>query len=212
MIGFPGEDYTSPATIERTGGFGDPRTRSERLERFRWAVDRTVALGLSDIMCHAGFIPQPTSPERSSFLDTLRTVSEIAAAAQVTVAFETGQETASLLRLTLNELAQPNLRVNFDPANMLLYDMGDPIEAVGILAKDIRSVHLKDANRPTKKGDWGTEVPLGRGQANIPRFVKKLKEIGFTGPLPIEREVGSQSDRLRDIAHGVRYLKECLAS
>ena len=24
MLGFPGEDYTSPATIQATGGFGDP--------------------------------------------------------------------------------------------------------------------------------------------------------------------------------------------
>jgi L-ribulose-5-phosphate 3-epimerase len=211
MIGFPGEDYTTPATIEKTGGFGDPATRGERLERFAWAVDRTVELGLKDIMCHAGFLPEPDAPERKSFLDTLTKVANVAAQKGVTVAFETGQETAKLLRRTLDDLKMPNLKVNFDPANMLLYDKGDPIEALGILGSDVRSVHLKDAIRPKTPGQWGTEVPLGHGQANIPRFVKKLKEIGFTGPLCIEREVGNQQERLRDIAHGVRYLKECLA-
>jgi sugar phosphate isomerase/epimerase len=211
MIGFPGEDYTTPATIEKTGGFGDPATRAERLKIFRWAVERTAALGLQDVMCHAGFLPEVDSPERPAFLDTLREVGRIAAGAGVTVAFETGQETAALLRRTLDDLALPNLKVNFDPANMLLYDKGDPIEAVGVLAKDIRSVHLKDANRPKKTGEWGEEVPLGRGQANIPRFVRRLKEIGFQGPLNIEREVGDRPARLRDIAHAVRYLKECLA-
>src|SRR3989440_4167644 len=69
MLGFPGEDYTTPAHIQRTGGFGNPATRPERLERFRWALDRTLALGLSDIMLHAGFLPEPGTPDRKPFLD-----------------------------------------------------------------------------------------------------------------------------------------------
>lgn len=209
MLGFPGEDYTTPLTIEKTGGFSDPNDRPARIERFRWGVARTVELGLSDIMCHAGFIPQPGSPERKSFLDTIAKVAGIAADSGVTLALETGQEPADLLRRTLDELRLPNLKVNFDPANMLLYDMGDPIRAVDILGPDIRSVHLKDAKRPTVKGNWGEEVPLGQGQANIPMFVKKLRAIGFQGALVIEREVGNQKERLRDVAHGIRYLREC---
>lgn len=212
MLGFPGEDYTTPETIKRTGGFGDPALRPERIERFRWGVERTVAMGLEDLMCHAGFIPTESSPDRKAFLETLATVAGIAAEKGVTLALETGQETADLLRRTLDELRQPNLKVNFDPANMLLYDMGDPIKALDVLAGDIRSVHLKDAIRPKIAGQWGEEVPLGQGQANIPLFVKKLAQIGFAGPLVIEREVGDRRGRLRDIAHAVRYLKECIAA
>src|SRR5713101_8900618 len=70
MLGFPGEDYTTPQTIQKTGGFGDPATRPERLERFKWALDRTKALALGDIMLHAGFLPDPKSPDRKPFLDT----------------------------------------------------------------------------------------------------------------------------------------------
>src|SRR5207245_8048883 len=104
MLGFPGEDDTTPQTIQKTGGFGNPATRAERLERFRWALDRTKALGLSDMMLHAGFIPEPKTPDRKPFLDTLAKVSDLAKTKGVTIAFETGQETADLLRLTLDEL------------------------------------------------------------------------------------------------------------
>jgi sugar phosphate isomerase/epimerase len=211
MLGFPGEDYTSPQTIRRTGGFGDPATRPERLERLAWALERTRALGLADVSLHAGFLPEPGDPDRKPFLATLGTVSDMAKARGVTVAFETGQETADLLRRTLDELQCPNLKVNFDPANMLLYDRGDPMRAVEILGPDIRSVHVKDANRPSVPGEWGEEVPLGRGQVDIRRFVQALERVGYRGPLCIEREVGSQEERLGDIADGIRFLRECLA-
>src|SRR5947207_2102631 len=102
MLGFPGEDYTTPQTIQKTGGFGNPATRPERLERFKWALERTRALGLSDLMLHAGFLPEPSDADRKPFLDTLGKVSELAREKDITIAFETGQETAELLRLTLN--------------------------------------------------------------------------------------------------------------
>src|SRR6516162_2301674 len=211
MLGFPGEDYTTPQTIQKSGGFGNPATRKERLERFQWALDRTRALGLTDLMLHAGFLPEPGDPDRKPFLDTLGKVSALAADKGITIAFETGQETADLLRRTLDELKCANLKVNFDPANMLLYDMGDPLRAVEILGPDIRSVHVKDANRPKVPGTWGEEVPLGQGQANIRGFVKTLQKVGYRGPLCIEREVGTQEQRFADIAHGIRCLRECLA-
>ena len=211
MLGFPGEDYTTPQTIQHSGGFGNPATRKERLERFQWGLERTRALGLSDMMLHAGFLPEPGAPDRKPFLDTLGKVSQLAAAKGITIAFETGQETADLLRRTLDELKCPNLKVNFDPANMLLYDKGDPLRAVEILGPDIRSVHVKDANRTKTPGTWGEEVPLGKGQVNIKAFVKTLQKVGYRGPLCVEREVGDRPGRVADIAHGAKYLRECLA-
>lgn len=210
MLGFPGEDYTTPKHIERTGGFGDPATRPERLERLKWAVDRTIALGLKDLMLHAGFIPEVGDAARKPFLDTLGTASQIAAAKGVTLAFETGQETSTLLRRTLDDLKCPNLKVNFDPANMLLYDKDDPLKAVELLAPDIRTVHVKDANRPTIPGEWGSEVPLGKGQTNTKQFLLTLKKVGYKGPLFIEREVGNQRERFADIKHGVQVIREAL--
>ncbi len=210
MLGFPGEDYTSPQTIKKTGGFGDPLLRAERLNRLQWALGRTRALGLNSLTLHAGFLPAPDDAGRRSFLDTLAQAGRLAAAADITLAFETGQETADLLRTTLDELGSPYLKVNFDPANMLLYDMGDPIRAVEILAPDIQSVHVKDARRPQASGEWGEEVPLGQGDVNIKKFIDALRRNGFTGPLIVEREVGDQAARLRDVEFGLDYLRECL--
>jgi L-ribulose-5-phosphate 3-epimerase len=212
MLGFLGEDYSTPQTIQRTGGFGDPSTRAERLERLDWGLRQTRALGLTDLTLHAGFLPEPGSADRKPMLETLARAGDLARSRGVTVAFETGQETADLLLQTLEELNNPNLKVNFDPANMLLYDKGDPSRAVEILAGHIRSVHVKDARRPKIPGTWGEEVPLGQGEVNIGRFVETLRRIGYSGPLCIEREVGNQEQRLADIAHGIRYLRQCLGN
>ena len=210
MLGFPGEDYTTPQTIQKSGGFGDPALRAERIERLKWALARTRELGLTDLMLHAGFIPEVGDPARKPFLDTLGKVSQLAAEKGVMVAFETGQETSTLLRRTLDDLKCSNLKVNFDPANMLLYDKDDPIQAVERLAPDIRTVHVKDANRPKTSGAWGEEVPLGKGQTDTRKFLLTLKKVGYTGPLFIEREAGDQQQRLNDIAHGVRFIRDVL--
>lgn len=208
MLGFPGEDYTTPQTIKQTGGFGNPATRAERLEHLAWGLERTLALGLDYLTLHAGFLPEPNDPDRKPFLDTLGRAAAMAREKGITLGFETGQETADLLRRTLEDLKCDNVKINFDPANMLLYDMGDPIRAVEILGPDIKSVHCKDANRPTTPGTWGEEVVLGRGQVNMRRFVEALKRVGYQGPLIIEREVGNQQQRLEDVAEGIRVLRE----
>ena len=97
----------------------------------------------------------------------------------------------------LEELEQPNVVVNFDPANMLLYGKGDPIEAVRVLAPWIRQVHVKDANQSADPGTWGEEVAVGTGQVDWPAFFSTLAEVGFTGDIVIEREAGDQ--RVADI-------------
>jgi sugar phosphate isomerase/epimerase len=211
MLGFPGEDYTTPQTIQKTGGFSDPATRMERLERLRWGVDRTAALGLCDLMLHAGFIPEENEADRLPFLKTLESASDIAAKHEITIAFETGQETAEHLNRTLEQLDRPNMGVNFDPANMLLYDKGDPIAAVELLGARIRSVHVKDAFRPTVPGAWGREVPIGQGEVHMQTFIDTLRKVDYRGPLCIEREVGTQTQRVSDIAHAIDLLNSLIS-
>jgi L-ribulose-5-phosphate 3-epimerase len=87
MLGFPGEDYTTPQTIKATGGFGNPSLRPERIKRLKWALDRTIALGLSDLSLHAGFIPEPDDPARPAMLETLALAGDLAAAKGITLAF-----------------------------------------------------------------------------------------------------------------------------
>ena len=47
-------------------------------------------------------------------------------------------------------------------------------------------------------------------KVNIRQFVKTLQKVGYQGSLCIEREVGTQQERLADIAHGIRFLQECV--
>ncbi len=120
---------------------------------------------------------------------------------------ETGQETAEELRSFLKELDHPAVGVNFDPANMILYDKGNPIEAVRVLAPWVKHIHVKDANRTAQPGTWGAEVPWGNGQVQPEKFLNALTEIGFDGALAIEREAGDDrpgdiklaADRLRSV-------------
>jgi L-ribulose-5-phosphate 3-epimerase len=210
MIGFPGEDYTSPATIQRTGGFSDPATREERLAIFRHAVDQTKALGVDLISCHAGYIPPSGNAARGDFLDCLGDAVSYAEENEIGVALETGQESADLLRRTLDEMSMDGLGVNFDPANMILYDEGDPIDAVKLLGPDIFHVHFKDATPPAAPGEWGTEVPLGEGHVGMASYLEVLAAVGYDGPLIVEREVGTQEQRVADIRQGVHTLRRLL--
>ncbi len=210
MLGFPGEDYATPQIIHETGGFGPKHLRQERLDRLAWALDRTKQLGLSDIMFHAGFVPEKYDPDYQPFLATLRKAADLAHERGITVALETGQETSQHLLAFAQDLQRPNVRVNFDPANLLLYDRDEPLAALRDLGHLVQSVHVKDAIRPSKPGDWGTEMPLGEGHVNIKAFVKTLKEIRYTGPLCIERCVADQQVAIRDVAHGIEVLKAAL--
>ena len=209
--GFSGRGLHHAANDQGDRRLRQPRHTSRTPEAAGVGTRANQGAGLADLTLHAGFLPQPGDPDRSAMLDTLAQAAELARKSGVTLAFETGQETAELLHTTLHELRATNLKINFDPANMLLYDMGDPIKAVELLGANIRSVHVKDARRPRTPGQWGEEVPLGEGEVDIPRFIKALKSIGYQGPLVIEREVGDQAGRLRDVAHGLKFLRECLA-
>ena len=96
--------------------------------------------------------------------------------------------------------------VNFDPANMILYGAGDPIEAVQTLGRHVRHVHIKDGTASAKPGrEWGEEVPFGTGEVGPERFLGALQRIGYRGPLVIEREAGDQ--RAADVKTAVETLR-----
>ena len=198
MFGCVGEDYSSLDTIRVTGGIAPDETWERNLENIRATVEIAKKLGLKLVTFHAGFVPHDKAdPGFAKMVSRLKTTAEIFAAADMLLGLETGQETADGLAALLDELQQPNVIVNFDPANMLLYGKGDPIEAVRVLAPWIRQVHVKDANQTATPGTWGEEVAVGTGQVDWPAFFSTLAEVGFTGDMVIEREAGDQ--RVTDI-------------
>ena len=124
-------------------------------------------------------------------------------------ALETGQEPAEVLLRFIRDVDRPNLRINFDPANLILYGSGEPIAALETLAPLVISVHCKDGDWPAPgvEGALGKERPLGKGSVGIARFVETLRKVGFGGPLNVEREAENQQERIRDLAEGVGLLR-----
>jgi len=205
MIDFPQEDYSTLETIKLTGGIAPDDCWPQNQKLFEQAVDVTAELGVQFLSMHAGFINHGDNDYIAKFYERIGCLADIASRKNVTLLMETGQETAEDLRRLLEKLSHTAIAVNFDPANMILYDKGDPVEAVKVLGKWVRHIHIKDAIRTTKPGTWGTEVPWGGGEVMPERFLQVLKKIGFDGGLAIEREAGD--DRLGDIRQAVEKLR-----
>ncbi|MGN6642581.1 MAG: sugar phosphate isomerase/epimerase family protein [Verrucomicrobiota bacterium] len=198
MFGCVGEDYSTLETIRSTGGIAPDATWNRNLENIRGIVEIATRLRLRLVTFHAGFLPHDKSaPEFSKMLGRLAELAELFAARDLELGLETGQESALALATLLNELNRPNVGVNFDPANMILYGKGDPVEALRILKPWLRQIHLKDAKPAVVPGTWGEEVPLGEGQVDWPKFFATLKELQFGGDCVIEREAGVQ--RVADV-------------
>lgn len=207
---FEGESYADIPTVRRTVGFIPRETREERERRTMEVSDFTAGLGVRSIACHIGFIPENRSnADRIAVRDMVRRVCEHAAGHRQTFALETGQETAQGLLHFIEDVSRPNLRINFDPANMILYGTGEPIPALRTLAPLVASVHCKDGDWPPERprGALGVERRLGEGSVGIARFVRTLAEIGFRGPLNVEREAEDPEERLRDIRKAVQLLR-----
>jgi sugar phosphate isomerase/epimerase len=207
---YDGEDYADAPTVQRTVGFIPKGTRAEREKRTLALSDWTAKLGVPGIACHVGFVPEDTTdPDYVAVRDLVRRICDHAGKHDQTFALETGQEPAHVLLDFFKDVNRPNLLVNFDPANMILYGTGDPIEALGVLGSTVVTVHAKDGDWPPKDvaGALGTERPLGQGSVGMPRFIAKLKEIGYRGTLNVEREVPDHSQRLADIKMGVGLLR-----
>jgi sugar phosphate isomerase/epimerase len=206
---YNGEAYTDIPTVQRTVGFIPRDTRAEREQRTYQVIDFAAAMGLSSFACHIGFVPEDIGhPDYIEVREMVRRVADHAAKTKQTFALETGQEPAHVLQRFLKDVDRDNVGINFDPANLILYGTGDPIEALSVLGPHVISVHVKDGDWPNsdQPGVLGIERPLGQGAVGIPRFVSKLKEIGFRGPLNIEREAENQAERIADIRKAVPYL------
>lgn len=204
-----GEDYADIPTVQRTVGFIPAATRAEREQRTYEVSDFAAALDVKSTACHIGFVPEDAADrDYQEVRAMVRRVCDYAARHGQTFALETGQEPAHVLLSFIRDVARTNLRINFDPANMILYGTGDPIEALGVLGSLVISVHCKDGDWPPRDvpGALGRERPLGEGAVGIERFVEKLKQIGYRAPLNIEHEIADRAERLRDIRNAVSLL------
>jgi L-ribulose-5-phosphate 3-epimerase len=203
-IGFPQEDYTSLASIRATGGILPDEHWPRNRQWFLRAAEITAELGVGYLTMHAGFLESDDPAQARRLRERLVCLADAAGQRGLRLLLETGQETAQCLRGLLEELNHPALGVNFDPANMILYGKGDPVEAVPVLGPWIKHVHVKDALRAERPDEWGREVPWGEGQVGSEVFLRALREARYAGALAVEREAGD--DRLGDIRLAVERL------
>jgi len=212
--GFEGESYADIPTVARTIGLVPPETRAERTREMKEIADFARLLGVDVVALHLGFVPH--DPGDKLYQDVLKVTREICDHCRANgqrLHLETGQEPPDTLVQFIGDVGRDNLFINFDPANLILYGLSDPIEALKKVGRYVRSVHCKDAKWAKNPGkEWGAEVPLGTGDVGFERFLRTLKDLNYDGPLTIEREIPQEPARQKEeIGRGIRLLNELKA-
>jgi sugar phosphate isomerase/epimerase len=209
--GFAGESYADIPTVTRTVGLVPPGTRAARTQEMKEIADFARLLGVDVVALHLGFVPHaPSDPLYGEVLAVTREVCDHCGGQKQALHLETGQEPADTLERFIRDVERDNLFINFDPANMILYGSGEPIEALERLGRYVRSVHCKDARWAANPGrEWGTEVPLGEGDVGMENYLHMLDKIGYRGPLTIEREIPQEPERQKaEIGRALALLRE----
>lgn len=206
FLSFPDQDWTD----WRNGvGLVPPRTRASRLVRACRSADWAKELGIVQLASHVGCIPEDAGSEAfRSFVADLRPFVRLLGANGQLLAYETGQESVGTLKRTMEAVGEENQGVNFDPANLLIYNHDDPAELVRELGDRVVHLHCKDAVRPAPGEELGKETRLGEGATNFRELFRSLCRLGYRGPLTIEREIAPGVELDRDLADAVELLTE----
>lgn len=195
-----------PATL----GLVPPAYRFDRLKMLKKGADFAKKIGVTDVVTHAGFLPEnPNTTEYEDVLVALKDLCKYLKANEQRFLFETGQETPTTLLRVIQDIGTENVGINLDPANLILYGKGNPIDALTVFGQYVYNVHGKDGNYPTDGKKLGKETPIGEGMVNFPAFIQKLKDIGYDGPIIIEREI-SGDQQIADIKASKIYLEELI--
>jgi sugar phosphate isomerase/epimerase len=209
--GFEGESYADIPTVVKTVGIVPPALRAARVQEMKEIADFAHMLQCDVVALHLGFIPHDKSdPLYGDVVEVTRDILDHCKHNNQNLHLETGQETAAGLLEFISDVERDNLFINFDPANMILYGTGEPIEALRQVGALVRSVHCKDATWADNPGvEWGAEVALNDGAVGMEDYLRTLDEIGYTGPLTIEREIPQDPERQKtEIGNAVNLLTQ----
>jgi sugar phosphate isomerase/epimerase len=212
--GFEGESYADIPTCTRTVGLVPPETRAARTQEMKEIADFARLLNVDVVALHVGHVPEDSNdPLYREVLIVTREICDHCKSKGQALHLETGQETADALLQFIGEVDRDNLFVNFDPANMILYGSGEPIEALEKVGRFVHSVHCKDGKWAKNPGkEWGAETPLGEGDVGMERYLRTLDKIGYRGPLTIEREIPQEPERQKaEIGRALALLRELKA-
>jgi len=194
-----------------TLGLVPEQYREERVQALKQWADFASWLGVPAIITHCGFIPENmTDPNYEPVVEAIRDVAQYCKERGLEFWFETGQETPVVLLRTIERVGTGNLGINLDPANLILYGKGNPIDALDVIGTYVRNVHVKDGFYPTDGEHLGREVAVGQGKAGFPELLAGLKKLGYSGELIIEREISGEQQTL-DIRNTVELLNRWLS-
>ncbi len=213
FCGFEGESYADIPTVHKTVGLVPPETRAERLAITKQISDFAKVMEVPALGMHIGAVPEDASdPLYEQVVQTAQEVCDYCQANGQRFHLETGQETVPTLLRFFKDVGRDNLAINFDPANLILYGVAEPIPALKECGQYVKSCHCKDAKWADKPGEeWGAETPLGQGDVGMENFIRTLKEIGYEGPLTIERECPDMEQKKRDIQAAIELLTKLRA-
>ncbi|HHY82934.1 MAG TPA: sugar phosphate isomerase/epimerase [Clostridiales bacterium] len=209
-------------------GFAIAKDNPARIEKSKRIMDLAKDLETNVVTTHIGVIPADPNHDRFKVLqDACNELGEYGDEVGAYFAIETGPEKAVVLKAFLDSLNSRGVRVNMDPANLVMVTDDDPVKAVYTLKDYIVHTHAKDGILKKKTDperiynffaeggiedirmeDYFLETPLGEGAVDFPNYLKALEEVGFAGFLTIEREVGAQPEK--DIRLAVDFLKNLL--
>lgn len=191
----------------RTIGVIPRETRSGRVAALKRASDLAKACGVTAIHTHCGFIPEnPNDPLYAEAVNVIRDVVQYCRNNGQTFLCETGQETPITLLRLIQDVGLDNIAVNLDVANLILYGNGEPVGALDVLGKHVSGLHAKDGLYPTDPYGLGKEVPIGKGKVRFPEVIAKLRDLNYTGPITIEREISGPRQEI-DIRSSRTYLQ-----
>lgn len=209
-------------------GFTCPQENPQRIEKSRQIMDLARDLDCRIVTTHIGVIPEVKDHPRREIMQTAcEKLGEYGDEVGAIFAIETGPETSAVLKDFLDSLRCRGVRVNLDPANLVMVTGDDSVHAVYNLRDYIVHTHAKDGrllklgnpelfyttygakHEPVDESLYGEETPLGEGQIDFDRYLEALNNIGFSGFLTIEREVGDNPEE--DIRQAVRFLQAKLA-
>lgn len=195
-----------PSTI----GLVPPATRTARIDVLRQVSDFAGLLGINQVQTHCGFIPEdPADHLYTETVEAIRTVTAHCKENGQYFLMETGQETPTTMSRVIHDVAMPNLAVGLDTANLILYGKANPVDAVDILGPHVRSVHAKDGRWPTDPNKLGEEVLIGKGLVDFRAVFTKLRRLGYSGAITIERET-SGPQQIEDVRQEKIYLERIL--
>ena len=210
-------------------GFAKSADNAWKIEKSKRIMDLALDLDTHVITTHIGVVPdQDSHPRWKIMQEACESLGEYGDKVGAFFAIETGPEKASTLKRFLDSLSSRGVRVNLDPANLVMVTGDDPVQAVYTLKDYIVHTHAKDGVMKKKDDperiynffaeggiedlnlqDYFLETPLGMGQVNFDEYLKALAAVGYTGFLTIEREVGGQPEE--DIRLAVEFLKQKMA-